>query len=277
MKLNNSKIRYTQCRGCGIRIPVSLFRYCPDCSKVAFRLEYERISVKSKKSFWAYVHRNGRKCFLSGMSLEVVDYTCPWFLVFGRLKPGDKTKIFPASALFNAMKGRLSKNEFRYFVLALDDHRKKHLKVKKIPLVHWKGIEGEKVCVGCAQAAALKGRVYCAKCARIAYRMKRARFPRKAMNGVWKYIRKYGYICYYTGIKLNLDDPQNPWYLVFDHWKPRDPRKIVITSSLINRMKTDLTEEEFWYFIRQLANYYRKGTVVKKRKLSYWYRSYRLY
>jgi len=105
--------------------------------------------------------------------------------------------------------------------------------------------------------------------------MKGARFPREAINGVWEYIRKYGFICYYTGMQLDLDDPKSPWYLVFDHWNPRDPRKIVITSALVNRMKSDLTEEEFWYFIRQLANHFRNGTVVRKRKLAFWSRPYR--
>jgi len=42
----------------------------------------------------------------------------------------------------------------------------------------------------------------------------------------------------------------------------------------VNIMKTDLTEDEFWYFISQLANFYRKGSAVRKRKLAYWSRPY---
>jgi len=176
------------------------------------------------------------------------------------------------------MKGRISKKGFWYYVLALDDHRKKHLKVKRIPLVHWQvgRSMGDKACAGCRQAAALKGRKFCARCVRIAIRMKHARFPREAVNGVWDYVRKYGFICYYTGMLLDLDDPKSPWYLVFDHWMPRDPRKIVITSGVLNIMKSDLTEEEFWYFISQLANFHRYGRAVRKRKLAYWCRPYRL-
>ena len=176
------------------------------------------------------------------------------------------------------MKSFLLKREFRYYVLALDDHRRKNLEVKKIPLVHWHGLnlsKDDRVCAGCGQGPALKGRKYCARCSRLAYRMKRARFPREAINGVWDYIRKYGYVCYYTGMTLDLDDPESAWYLVFDHWMPRDPRKIVITSALVNQMKSDLTEKEFWYFIRQLANFYREGSPVRKRKLAYWSRPYR--
>jgi hypothetical protein len=212
------------------------------------------------------------------MSLEVDDDTSPWYLVFSRVNPKDKSRIVPASALINAIKSFLLKKEFRYFVFALDGHRKKHLKVKRIPLVHWHGLNvsrGDRLCDGCRQAPALKGSIHCANCARIAHRMKRARFPREAINGVWDYIRKYGFVCYYTGMLLDLDDLKSPWYLVFDHWNPRDPRKIVITSAVLNIMKSDLTEKEFWYFIGQLANYFRHGTPVRKIKLAFWSRPYR--
>jgi hypothetical protein len=105
--------------------------------------------------------------------------------------------------------------------------------------------------------------------------MKLLRFPRHAINRVFDYLHTYGFVCYYTGMSLDLDDPKSPWYLVFDHWIPRDPRKIVVTSALVNRMKGDLTEKEFWYFIRQLANHFKYGTPVRKIKLAYWCRSYR--
>ena len=278
MKQNKHTSPYTKCRGCGKRILLSWFKYCPDCSKLADRLYQEHFSPKARKGFWSYVRKHGRRCCYSGMSLEIDDDTSPWFLVFSRLNPGDKSKIVPASALLNAMKSFLLKKEFWYYVLALDDHREKHLKVKKIPLVHWHGLNASmdnRVCAGCGYAAALKGRKYCARCARLAYRMKRARFPREAILGVWDYVRKYGFVCYYTGMPLDLDDLKSPWYLVFDHWMPRDPRKIVITSAVLNIMKSDLTEEEFWYFIRQLANFRRHGSVVRKRKLAYWCRPYR--
>jgi len=65
------------------------------------------------------------------MSLEIDDDTSPWYLVFSRLDPGDKAKIVPASALLNAMKSFLLKKEFWYYVLALDDHRKKTFKGQK--------------------------------------------------------------------------------------------------------------------------------------------------
>ena len=278
MKQNKPISPYTQCRGCGKRILLNRSKYCSYCAKLAQRLHSEHFHAKARKYFWAYLRRHGPRCYYSGMSLEIDDDTSPWYLVFSRQDPGEKSKIVPAAALFNEMKSRLTQREFRYYVLALDDHRKKHLKVKKIPLVHWQGIgpsTNDKVCAGCGQASALKGRKFCARCARVAFRMKHGRLFRECINDVWDYVRKNGYVCYYTGMPLQMDDPKSPWYLVFDHWMPRDPRKIVITSSLLNEMKSDLTEEEFWYFIRQLANFRRHGSVVRKRKLAYWSRQYR--
>jgi hypothetical protein len=278
MEPKNPIRAYIKCRGCGKRILLSQFKYCRDCLKLEDRIENENFSAEARKSFWSYRRKQGLKCCYSGVSLEIDDDTSAWYLVFSRVNPGNKNKIAAASALFNAMKAGLTKKEFRYYVLALDDHREKHLKVKKIPLVHWRRLypsTDDRVCDGCRRAAASKGHKYCARCARLAFRMRRARFPREAILGVWDYIRKYGFVCYYTGMDLGLDDPKSPWYLVFDHWMPRDPRKIVITSAVVNVMKGDLTEKEFWYFIRQLANFYREGTPVRKIKLAYWYRPYR--
>ena len=277
MKSNAPKSHYTKCLGCGKRIPLNPSKYCPDCLPIAKRLHSEHFHAKARRSFWAYLRRHGRRCSFSGILLEIDDATSPWYLVFSRLNPKDKNKIVPAAALFNEMRSRLTKKEFRYYVLALDDHRQKHLKVKKIPLVHWQVrlSTGELVCAGCGRAAALKGRKFCANCVRTAFRMKHDRLFRECINDIWAYVRKYGYVCYYTGMPLDLDDPKSPWYLVFDHWMPRDPRKMVITSSLLNEMKSDLTEGEFWYFINQLASFYREGSVVRKRKLAYWSRPYR--
>lgn len=279
-KLNDDQGSTAQafCRGCGKRILLSRFKYCRDCLKLNRRLHSEDIPAKGRKSFWSYRRKRGLKCCYSGVSLEIDDDTSPWYLVFSRLDPGDKNKIAPASALFNAMKADLLKKDFRYYMLALDDYRRKHLKVKKIPLVHWRlfaSSTADGACPVCGRPIEWKGHKYCARCSRLVFRMRLARFPRQAVDAVLDYLHKYGFVCYYTEMPLDLDDPKSPWYLVFDHWNPRDPRKIVVTSALVNKMKGDLTEEEFWYFIRQLANFFRYGTPVRKRKLRFWCRPYR--
>ena len=71
---------------------------------------------------------------------------------------------------------------------------------------------------------------------------------------------------------LDLVDDRSPWYCVFDHWIPNNPQKVVLTSALFNEMKLDLSEEEFWYYILQFADYKEEHKKVRKKKLDYWTR-----
>ena len=117
---------------------------------------------------------------------------------------------------------------------------------------------------------------YCPRCARFAFRMKARQFPPWVVRKIWEYVRKYGYVCYYTGMVLDMEDSHSPWYCVFDHWAPHDLSKIVITSALINGMKSDLSEKEFWYYVRALANFRRNHIPVRKRNLAFWDHHYAL-
>jgi hypothetical protein len=264
-----------RCIGCGKIIPLHS-KYCKDCVKLHHRFKSEGIPMEVQMAFWAFLRKYGYICQLSGVSLVIDDDTSPWYLVFSRVVPGYDSKIVPAAALFNDMKTAFTEKGFKSFVLALDDNHRKHLKIKARPVVHWRPrlSPGEKACPVCGQAVISKMQKYCPRCAGIVHRMKHARFSPACIKAVLDYLHKYGFVCYYTGMPLVWDDTKSPWYLVFDHWMPRDPRKIVVTSAVLNAVKGDLTEKEFWYFIRQLANYYRHGTPVKKIKLACWCRTY---
>jgi len=106
--------------------------------------------------------------------------------------------------------------------------------------------------------------------------MKARQFPPWVVKKIWEYVRRYGYVCYYSGMILDMDDPQSAFYCVFDHWAPHDGRKIVITSALINGMKSDLSEKEYWYYVRALANFKRKHIPIKKKKPIFWDHHYAL-
>ncbi len=49
-------------------------------------------------------------------------------------------------------------------------------------------------------------------------------------------------------------------YLVFEHRTPNDEASVVVTCALINRMKTDLTEEQFKAMVAELAKVFTGGT-----------------
>jgi hypothetical protein len=130
-------------------------------------------------------------------------------------------------------------------------------------------------CRGCGKRMLLSLFKYCPNCVKLANRLYQEHFSAEARKGFWSYLNKHGRRCCFSGVSLGIEDDTSPWFLEFDHWMPRDPRKIVITSAVLNIMKSDLTEKEFWYFIRQLANHYRYGSPVRKIKLTYWSRPYR--
>lgn len=220
-----------------------------------------------------YVRKSGYTCDYSGVSLVLKDFASPWHYNFSYPDKGNRNKMVLAAALFTVMKRDLTKPEFRYFVLQLHDNRTKHTKIKKRPIIHWNRLAPGACCI-CGQPKISTKSHYCPTCSRTAHRMKMLRLPAKTRKAIWDYIRKYGYVCYYTGMPLELKDMHDPWYLVFDHTNPRESDKVVITSFLVNDMKNDLTEHEFWYYIAQLANHFRNGTPVRKRELKYWARHY---
>lgn len=102
--------------------------------------------------------------------------------------------------------------------------------------------------------------------------MRNKGYPPEAVQGIWDYIYKYDFICNYTQMKLDLDNPKSFRYLVFDHYIPGDPHKIVLTSALINTMKTDLLEDEFKDAVCQLADHFRLGKPVNIEDPVHWYR-----
>jgi hypothetical protein len=115
---------------------------------------------------------------------------------------------------------------------------------------------------------------YCVQCGYIRDRLQSEHLGWEADREIWDYLRQpeHRYRCSYTKVDLELVDYNSPWYLSFDHRTPGDKKDVVLTCVLFNEMKTDLTEEEFWYYIFQLDNYKKNGTKVRKKKLNHWYR-----
>lgn len=70
-----------------------------------------------------------------------------------------------------------------------------------------------------------------------------------------------GFRCYYSKIRL-IEDKENskdPRYLTFDHRTPRRESDVVVAASVINDMKSDMTESEFKKMVIQLASRFEGG------------------
>jgi len=131
-----------------------------------------------------------------------------------------------------------------------------------------------KGCWACGAPVHRYNAKFCLRCAKFGQRMRTKHFPPETVKAIWEYIRKYGYVCYYTGMALDLENRKSPLYLVFDHWIPGDPSKVVITSALVNEMKSDMSQDEFEDTVCQLADHFKKGTPVVLRPFVYWDRVY---
>lgn len=85
----------------------------------------------------------------------------------------------------------------------------------------------------------------------------------RALQDAW---RDGSFRCFYTGMAL-IDDGQR-WrehrYLVFEHRTPGDEASVVVTCALVNRMKTDLTEDQFKNLIRELGKVFDGGTFDER-------------
>lgn len=115
----------------------------------------------------------------------------------------------------------------------------------------------------------------CTRCKRILDRVETRRdtsgVPRKvdmaarlrALQTSW---RDGSFRCFYTGVEL-IDEGRR-WrdhrYLVFEHKIPGDEASVVVTCALVNRMKTDLTEEQFKRMVMELAKVFDGGTFDER-------------
>ncbi len=284
--------RAKKCSICGKPVFDNHAKYCPICSKFAFRIMNTRMSPEAIKGIRDYVHRIGYFCYYTAMPLEMTDTHSPWYCVFDHWIPLDPRKIVITSSLINNMKSQLAEEEFWFIIRQLANCKRKHTKIRKIKFLYWNrkytqdNEEGlgsvvlptpttgtcTKKCDVCGKRIDIYNSKYCLLCAKFVARLHSKGLPPETIEATLAYIRKNGFRCYYTGMALELHDASSPWYCVFDHWIPHHPGKIVITSALINQMKSDLSEKEFWYYVFQLADYKEKHKPVRKRKLVYWYR-----
>ena len=271
-----------KCCECGDPVFSVHSMYCQVCARVAFRMKARRFSPQAQEAVWAYLRANGRRCYYSKIPLEMEDTKSPWFCVFDHVTPLDPNRIVVCCAMINEMKSALNEREFWFYVEQLADYIQTGKKIKKISLScwrqsklstaqpKWKG-KHKRCCLCGKEVFALRSK-YCLRCSRFAHRLELQGFGKKVVADILNYVRVHGFRCFYTGIPLDMLNSRSPWYGVFNCVTPGDRSKVVLTCALFNEMKSDLTIKEFWYYIRQLANFRRHQTPIRKKNLIFWYR-----
>jgi len=278
-----------KCDLCGKAVFSNKSKYCRRCSKFALRVKNKRLPPETVKAIFEYVRTYGFMCFYTGMSLNMDDPDSPWHLEFDHWMPADPSKIVLTSRLLNEMKNDLTEVEFKYYIIELDNHKKKGTRVRKKSLKFWyrlhppsqldlslpQTVVTERIHKKCTQCGKMfwahwNTQKYCPRCDKFTMQMEYDKLPPHVIKQIWRYVRKHGFVCYYTGVRLDRLNPHNPWYISYDHCTPHNDRKVVLTTRLFNAIKTELSEKEFWYMVSQLAAHFKNGTPVRKIKLKYW-------
>jgi len=267
-------------------------KYCPTCAVFAQRLDYKQLPTETVEMIWNYVRQYGYVCYYTGMPLNMTNPHDPFYCVLDHWNPHDNRKLVLTSSLLNDMKTDLTEAEFWYIIRQLANFKRHHTMFRKKKLLYWDRdyerlyidesplLGGTKIC---SRICSVCGKrilhsanptKYCRICARYIAHMQSLQVPSKTIKEVCAGIHKNGYRCGYTGVWLDVNNSRSPWYCVLDHRVPGDSSKLVPTFALLNEMKSDLTEKEFWYYILQFADYKEKNEKVRKKKITHWFRLY---
>jgi len=70
--------------------------------------------------------------------------------------------------------------------------------------------------------------------------------------------------CHYTGIRLDGDKGSRR-YATWEHLTPRNQSSVALAADLVNKMKANLTDDEFRVMVRALAASFDEGTFEESR------------
>jgi len=252
--------------------------YCPRCKRF-LKQDEKRIKALALKDAWDPIAK-GFRCYYTGVLLDTQDSTSPWFLTFDHRIPRSKGNIVVCAAWVNIMKNRLTDEEFRAVIIefARSKETKEPFNMAVAEFKYWNGWKLEKIgkpakltdrnlpefgsCRICS-AKTYPFSPYCPICRNIIRGPNNRREHEAAMVNAWD-PRKKAFICYLTGLKLELEDISDPLFRTFDHGTPGRLETLKMAAAFANVMKTALSEEEFWLVVKELAHHFQTGEAFSK-------------
>jgi len=261
---------------------------CPRCRRHITNVEYTA-HLLALLAAWDPVAK-GFRCFYTGVLLEENDKSDPWYLAFDHRIPGKKGDLVVCARWVNSMKTALSDDEFRAVIIELDRSRKakEPFNMAVAEFKYWKGPADHKPkklpslasprlpevgeCFVCDRRT-LPHSQFCEECRKIAFRGDHPHERWDPLKAAWDEIGQC-FVCYITGLEVEIDDRKDPRYITFDHSIPRQAGTLRVAVAFANMMKTDLSEEEFWLVVGELANHFRTGRPFNRDiiKFQYWKR-----
>ena len=88
------------------------------------------------------------------------------------------------------------------------------------------------------------GSTYCARCRKFVSGKYDHQARRQALKEAWNRGQD-GFMCRYTGVKLEENDTKDPWYLSFDHRVPGKKGDLAVSARSVNTVKATLTARQF--------------------------------
>jgi hypothetical protein len=276
------------CPVCEIRARLEHSFFCFECGK--FLLHKPQQSARRKAMERARCFNPpGFRCYYTGRLLELYDENSPHYASFDHRTPGDKWDLVMCERWVNSFKGPMSEKEFWPIVLALDDWHFKRIPflIEIVKIAAWHGNkprrdrrrklhfpllplrECAEFCDICG-AKPLPRSKYCARCAAFYYRggenlARAAAMKRACRNRV--------FYCEYTGLPMELEDTESPRYMEFHHPVPGKKGNLRAVVAFVNRMMTDLSEDDFWTAVHEFARIRREGGEFKAAMdFKYWRR-----
>lgn len=260
------------------------YQYCPRCKRLIGKGVNKRLRVRALQQAWS-AKDDGFLCRYTGQKLEEYDTSSPWYITYDHVIPRSTRGGFVACAYWvNNMKTDLCDDELWAVVMEFDRHVKgAPFNRDIVKFEHWtrhafreralraSGPERYYKVDHCdiCGAPPVKNAKYCARCKR-----RWLHFPGRvrAMKAAWC-PEKNGFLDHYLGVVVDEENPDSPYYIVFDHRIPRKKGDLHVASMLVNAMKGDMSEDEFYRIMNELARH-REGKPFDRDviKFEYWKR-----
>jgi len=289
--------------------------YCERCRPLVQSHHMDKL--KRRAALIAAIDRllDAFLCQYARRPVELVDRTSHKLIQFDHITPNKTSALQVLWAVFNQMKTDLSDEEFRIIVRLLRDHwlgdpfdkeavkfhywSRKKLKLSS-PMRAAGPVEdlrqGETPtddCIICGDKA-YPNSVYCPRCRKFFRWAKESLARRKALKEAWDPVRRK-FICFYTGVELDENDINSPWYVSFDLGIPgklgdrrspdlpqgflrtngkgvkRPEGDMVVAALWVSVMKVDLARDEFYAVIKELARCFETGDNFDERVCAFLY------
>ena len=233
--------------------------YCPRCRKFIFHKPEHKARAAAMKAAWSQ-QQDAFLCHYTSVPLNESNPKSRWYLNFDHVIPGKKGKLVVCADLINEMKSDMSGEEFttiirefaRYVETGKFDKEAIELKywirlvrpsklgAGRIPAPKGTAITDCHVC----GKKTVPGSIYCARCRKFVFGKYEHQARRKALKEAWSK-EQDGFLCHYTGIKLEENNTKDPWYLSFDHSLPGKKGTLAVSARFMNTVKSTLTEKQF--------------------------------